>query len=92
MTCDEFEMDPSYYSGYYRETVWKISMRDGDTKTEFKVDDDIVQECIADNFDYVIGTVGKEITERVLNMNDLGQITDEEKAIFDKIMLMVVGE
>ena len=91
MTVDEFDMDPSY-SGYFRETVWKISMRDCDTKTEFKVDDDVIQECISDNFDYIIDTVGKELTERVFNMNDLGQITDEEKAIFDKIMLMVVGE
>lgn len=58
---------------------------------EMDVDDDVVQECISDNFDYIIDTVGKEITERVFNMNDLGQITDEEKAVFNKIMLMVIG-
>ena len=60
-------------------------------KIEMAVDDDVIQECISDNFDYIIDTVGKELTDRVFNMNDLGQITDEKKAIFDKIMLMVVG-
>lgn len=91
MTCDEFEMD-AYYSSWRGRAQWEIKARDGDMKIEMEVDDDVIQECIQDNFDYVIDTVGKEITERVFNMNDLGQITDEEKAIFNKIMLMVVGE
>lgn len=90
MTCDEFEMD-AHYSSWRQRTHWLIKARDGDMKVEMEVDDDVVQECISDNFDYVIDTIGKEITERVFNMNDLGQITDEEKAIFDKIMLMVIG-
>ena len=91
MTSDEFEMDV-HYSRCRQRMQWNIKARDGDMKIEMDVDDDVMQECIADNFDYVIDTVGKEITYRVANMNDLGQITDEEKAVFDKIMLMVVGE
>ena len=90
MTCDDFEMDAQYSS--WRQTVeWKIKAKDCDMKIEMTVYDDVIQECIADNFDYIIDTVGKELTERVFNMNDLGQITDEKKAIFNKIMLMVVG-
>lgn len=90
MTCDEFEMD-AHYSSWRGRTQWDIKAADGGMKIEMEIDDDIVQECISDNFDYIIDTVGKNITERVLNMNDLGQITDEEKAVFNKIMLMVVG-
>lgn len=89
MTCDDFEME-AYYSMWRQLTQWKIKAKDGGMKVEMEIDDDIVQDCIVDNFDYVIDTVGKEITERVNNMNDLGQITDEEKAVFNKIMLMVV--
>ena len=90
MTCDEFEMDANY-SSWRQRTQWQIKARDGDMKAEMEVDDDVMQECIVDNFDYIIDTVGKEISYRVANMNDLGQITDEEKAVFDKIMLMVIG-
>ena len=90
MTCDEFEMDANY-SSWRQRTQWQIKARDGDMKVEMEVDDDVMQECIVDNFDYIIDTVGKEISYRVANMNDLGQITDEEKAVFDKIMLMVIG-
>ena len=91
MTCDEFEMD--WHSSCYRKRggEWDVKARDGDIKIEFSVYDDAMQECIADNFDYLIDTVGKEITDRVFNMNDLGQITDEEMKIFNKIMLMVIG-
>ena len=90
MSCDEFEMD-AHYSMWRQCAQWLIKARDGDMKIELSVDDDIMQECIEDNFDYVIDTVGKGITERVNNMNDLGQITDEEKAVFNKVMLMVIG-
>ena len=90
MTCDDFEMD-AHYSSWRQNVEWEIKAKDCDMKIEMAVDDDVIQECISDNFDYIIDTVGKELTDRVFNMNDLGQITDEEKAIFDKIMLMVVG-
>ena len=90
MTCDDFERD-AHYSRWRQHTEWLIKAKDCDMKIEMTVDDDVIQECISDNFDYIIDTVGKELTERVFNMNDLGQITDEEKAIFNKIMLMVVG-
>ena len=90
MTCDEFEMD-GHYSSWRQRIQWMIKAKDDGMKIEMEVDDDVMQECIADNFDYVIDTVGKEITDRVFNMNDLGQITDEEMKIFNKIMLMVVG-
>ena len=90
MTCDDFEMY-AHYSAWRQRTQWKIKAKDGDMSIELSVDDDIIQECIEDNFDYIIDTVGKGITERVLNMNDLGQITDEEKAVFNKVMLMVIG-
>ena len=90
MTADEFEMD-AHYIFRRNEIEWSIKACEGNTKIEFDVYDDMMQECISDNFDYIIDTVSKEITERVFNMNDLGQITDEEKAIFDKIMLMVIG-
>ena len=89
MTCDDFEMYADY-SSWRQRAQWNIKARDGDMKIEMNVDDDVMQECITDNFDYVIDTVGKEISYRIANMNDLGQITDEEKAIFDKIMLMVI--
>lgn len=89
MTCDEFEMD-AHYSSWRQRILWQIKAADGDMKIEMDVNDDVMQECIADNFDYVIDTVGKEITERVINMNDLGQITDEEMKIFNKIMLTVI--
>ena len=89
MTADEFEMTKHRFLG---EGEWRIRIRDCDTIIQADVYDDDMQECIADNYDYVIDTRGKEITERVSNMNDLGRITDEEKAIFDKIMLMVVSE
>ena len=90
MTVGDFEMD--WHTSCYRKRggEWNIKARDGDMKIEMNVDDDVMQECITDNFDYVIDTVGKEISYRIANMNDLGQITDEEKAIFDKIMLMVI--
>lgn len=91
MTCDEFEMN-AHYSSWRQRTQWQIKARDGGMTVEMDVDDDVMQECISDNFDYVIDTVGKDITDRVFNMNDLGQITDEEMKIFNKIMLMVVGE
>ena len=88
MTADDFEMTKH---GFLGEGEWRIRIRDCDTIIQADVYDDAMQECIADNFDYIIDTVGKEITERVFNMNDLGQITDEEKAIFNRIMLMVIG-
>lgn len=89
MTCDEFDMDV-HYSSWRQRVMWQIKAEDGGMKVEMEVDDDMMQECIKDNFDYVIDTVGKEISQRVFNMNDLGQITDEEMAVFNRIMLMVV--
>ena len=91
MTVGEFEMDVHDSIYHNHEIEWRIKACDGDTKIEFYVYDENIQEALKDNFDYIIDTVGKEITERVNNMNDLGQITDEEKAVFNKIMLMVVG-
>ena len=90
MTCGEFEMDPHDCIYRNHEIEWHIKVRDGDIKIEFSVYDECIQDAIKDNFDYVIDTVGKEITERVFSMNDLGQITDEEKAVFNKIMMMVI--
>ena len=90
MTCDEFEMD-AHYSSWVHRVRWQIKAEDGGMKVEMEVEDDVIQECISDNFDYVIDTAGKEISNRVFNMNDLGQITDEEMKIFNKIMLMVIG-
>ena len=90
MTVDEFEMDPSY-SGYHHEMVWKISMRDCNIKTEFKVDDDVMQECIANNFDYISDTAAKEIADRVLNLWDESKITDEQKQNFLDVLRMVIG-
>lgn len=90
MTCDGFEMD-AHYSSWRQRIQWMIKAEDGEMKIEMEVYDEDVQEALSDNFDYIIETVGKDLTERVENMNDLGQITDEEKAIFNKIMLMVIG-
>ena len=89
MIVDEFDMDPRH-SGYYRETVWKISMRDCDTKTEFKVGDDVMQECIADKFEYISETVCKKIEERVECAWDNSEITDEEKTMFLAILKKVM--
>ena len=90
MTCDEFDMN-CHYALYDKSHEWDVSMRDGDTKISFSVPDDMMQECIDNNFDYVIDTVAENINERVVNMNDLGQITDEEKAVFDKILFKVIA-
>lgn len=89
MSCDEFDMSV-YYSSWRQRAQWEIKASDGGMKIEMVIEDDMMQECISDNFDYVIDTLGKELTYRVENMKDLGQITDEEKAVFDKIMLMVI--
>lgn len=89
MTCDDFEMYAGY-SVWTQRIQWQIEATHGDMKVEMEVDDDIMQKYIEYNFDYVIDTVGKEITMRVNGMNDLGQITDKEREIFNKIMLMVV--
>lgn len=90
MTCDEFEMNANY-SSWRSRTVWQIKAEDGGMKVEMEVDDDIIQETISENYDYVVDTVATEITKCVNNLWDDSRITDEEKATFNKIMLMVIG-
>ena len=90
MTADEFEMD-CHYVRFGERHEWDISMRDGDTKISFSVDDDIFQECLKDNWDYISDTAAKEIVDRVLDRWDLGEITDEQKQTFLDIMRKVIG-
>ena len=91
MTVDEFEMD--WHSSIYRKRggEWDIKARDGDMKIEFSVYDEDVQEAVKDNFTDFADTVEQELTERAENAWDLGEISDEEKAIFLRILGKVVG-
>ena len=90
MTCDEFEMHGGY-SSWRQRMLWLIKARDGDMKIEMKVDDDVMQECIQHNFENISETVEQGLGERVENMCDLGEISDEEKEIFLKILGKVIG-
>ena len=89
MTCDEFEMDANY-SSWRQRTQWQIKARDGDMKAEMEVDDDVMQECIQDNFENISDTVTKEIEERTECAWDNSEITDEEKEIFLRILKKVM--
>ena len=89
MTCDEFEMDANY-SSWRQRTQWQIKARDGDMKVEMEVDDDVMQECIQDNFENISDTVTKEIEERTECAWDNSEITDEEKEIFLRILKKVM--
>ena len=90
MSADEFEMD-CHYVRFSQSYEWDISMRDGNTKISFTVDDDLIQESLKDNWDYISDTAAKEIVDRVLNMWDLGEITDEQKQTFLDVMRKVIG-
>ena len=89
MTCDEFDMDANY-SSWRQRTQWQIKARDGDMKVEMEVDDDVMQECIQDNFENISDTVTKEIEERTECAWDNSEITDEEKEIFLRILKKVM--
>ena len=91
MTMDEFEMDPHSRPYFKNEIEWDIKARDGDIKIEFSVYDEGVQEVIADNFDSFSETVVKKLTERIESKWDNGEISDEDKAAFIRILEKVVG-
>ena len=86
MTCDEFEMD--WHSSCYRKRggEWDFKVRDGDMKIEFSVYDDAVKEAIKDNFEDFSDIVRDELTDRTENAWDNGDISDEEKEIFLRIL------
>ena len=90
MTADEFEMD--WHSSCYRKRggEWNIKARDGGMKIEFSVYDENIQESLKDNWDYISDTAANEITDRVLNLWDNGEITDGEKTMFLAILKKVI--
>ena len=90
MIVDEFNMDCHYHL-CSKTREWDIHMRDGDTKISFTVGDDLVQESLRDNWDYISDTAAKEIADRVLNLWDEGKLTDKEKQSFIDILRMVIG-
>ena len=89
MTCDEFEMN-GHYSSWRQRNLWQIKAADGGMKIEMEVDDDVMQECIQDNFENISDTVTKEIEERTECAWDNSEITDEEKEIFLRILKKVM--
>ena len=89
MTCDEFDMDANY-SSWRQRNLWQIKAADGGMKIEMEVDDDVMQECIQDNFENISDTVTKEIEERTECAWDNSEITDEEKEIFLRILKKVM--
>ena len=91
MTVDEFEMDPHYHLYRKNEIEWDVKARDGDVKIEFSVYDENIQEAVKDNFENFFETVEQELTERVENMCDLGEISDAEKRVFLVILGKVIG-
>ena len=86
MTADEFEMD--WHSSYYRKRggEWEIKVRDGDMKIEFSVYDDDVKEAFKDNIEDFSEIIRDELTDRAENAWDNGDISDEEKEIFLRIL------
>ena len=90
MIVDEFNMDCHYHI-YSKEHLWDIHMSDGDTKISFTVGDDLVQESLRDNWDYISDMAAKEIADRVLNLWDEGKLTDQQKQSFIDILRMVIG-
>ena len=91
MTVDEFEMDPHYHLYRKNEIEWDVKARDGDIRIEFSVYDENIQEAVKDNFENFFETVEQELGERVENMCDLGEISDEEKELFLRILGKVIG-
>ena len=89
MTCDDFEMN-GHYSSWRQRNLWQIKAADGGMKIEMEVDDDVMQECIQDNFENITDTVTKEIEERTECAWDNSEITDEEKEIFLRILKKVM--
>ena len=83
MTADEFDMKRHSFLGAGE---WRIKIRDCDIIVQADVYDDAVQECIEENFDYIVETVNKKLIERVKNSWDNGDITDEEKDVFLRIL------
>ena len=90
MIVDEFDMD-CHYVLYDKSHEWRVSMRDGDTKITFKVGDDLVQESLRNNWDYISDMAAKEMADRVLNLWDESKITDEQKQTFLDVLRMVIG-
>jgi len=91
MTVDEFEMDPHYHLYRKNEIEWDIKARDGDIKIEFSVYDENIQEAVKDNFDSFSETVVKELTDRLASKWDNGDISDEDKDAFIRILGKVIG-
>lgn len=91
MTVDEFEMDPHSHLYRKNEIEWDVKARDGDIKIEFSVYDENIQEAVKDNFDSFSETVVRELTERIESKWDNGEISDEDKAAFIRILEKVVG-
>ena len=89
MTADDFEMKGGY-SSWRQRTIWHITARENDMRIEMKIDDDVMQECIQDNFENISDTVTKEIEERTECAWDNSEITDEEKEIFLRILKKVM--
>jgi len=90
MTCDEFEMDPHTSWRKKNEVEWDIKAADGGMSVEFSVYDEYVQETVKDNFEYFEETVEQELTERVENEWDLGNVSDEEKLVFLRILGVIL--
>ena len=88
MTADGFDLKHVSFMG---RGEWKLRISDGDSKFETSVYDDAVQETIADNFDYVSDTVKNEILCRLDDKWDKGEISDEERDTFARILEKVVG-
>ena len=87
MTADGFDLKQISFMG---RGEWKLRISDGDSKFETSVYDDTVQEIIADNFDYVSDTVKNEILCRLDDKWDKGEISDEERDAFARILERVV--
>ena len=90
MTVDEFEMN-CYYVLYYKTHEWDVSVKDGNTKISFTVGDDLVQESLKDNWDYISDMAAKKIADSVLNLWDENKITDKQKQTFIDILRMGIG-
>ena len=88
MTADGFDIKHISFMG---RGEWKLRITDGDSKFETSVYDDAFQESIADSFDYISDTVKNEILCRFDDKWDKGEISDEDKAAFIRILGKVVG-
>ena len=88
MTCDEFEMNAHH--GYFRELTWTINAKDGGMKIELSVFDENIQDTVKYNFAYLSETIKEKLTDRAVDLWDLGEITDTEKAVFLTILEKVM--